>query len=58
MMVEKHPFRYEGKPFILTVSIGVAATDGSRPLLPSDLINEADQKLFEAKRQGRNRVVA
>jgi diguanylate cyclase (GGDEF)-like protein len=58
MMVEKHPFRYEGKPFILTVSVGVAATDGSRPLSPPDLINEADQKLFEAKRQGRNRVVA
>jgi len=58
MVVEKHSFRYEGKPFILTVSIGVAATDGSRPLSPSDLINEADQKLFEAKRQGRNRVVA
>ncbi len=57
-MVERHPFCYEGKSFILTVSIGVAATDGSRPLSPSDLISEADQKLYEAKRQGRNRVVA
>lgn len=57
-MVEKHPFQYEGKSYPLTVSVGVAATDGSRELSPSDLIGEADQKLFEAKRQGRNRVVA
>jgi two-component system, cell cycle response regulator len=58
VMVEKHAFQYEGKTYPLTVSVGVAATDGSRPLSPSDLIGEADQKLFEAKRQGRNRVVA
>ena len=57
-MVEKHSFQYEGKAYPLTVSVGVAATDGSRPLSPSDLIGEADQKLFEAKRQGRNRVIA
>jgi two-component system, cell cycle response regulator len=58
VMVEKHCFQYEGKTYPLTVSIGVAATDGSRPLSPSDLIGEADHKLFEAKRQGRNRVIA
>ncbi|HEY7310700.1 MAG TPA: GGDEF domain-containing protein [Gemmataceae bacterium] len=57
-MVEKHAFQYEGKPFPLTVSVGVAATNGDRPLAPSDLIGEADEKLFEAKHQGRNRVVA
>jgi two-component system cell cycle response regulator len=57
-MIEKHSFQYEGKSYPLTISGGVAATDGSRPLSPSDLIGEADQKLFEAKRQGRNRVVA
>jgi two-component system cell cycle response regulator len=57
-MVEKHCFQYEGKAYPLTVSVGVAATDGSRTLSPSDLIGEADQKLFEAKRQGRNRVIA
>jgi diguanylate cyclase (GGDEF)-like protein len=57
-MVEKHAFQYEGKSYPLTVSVGVAATNGDRPLSPSDLISEADQKLFEAKRQGRNRVVA
>jgi diguanylate cyclase (GGDEF)-like protein len=58
IMVEKHAFQYEGKMYPLTVSVGVAATNGDRPLSPSDLISEADQKLFEAKRLGRNRVVA
>ncbi len=58
LMVEQHLFQYEGKSYPLTVSVGVAATDGSRSLSPSDLIGEADQKLFEAKRQGRNLVVA
>jgi diguanylate cyclase (GGDEF)-like protein len=57
-MVEKHPFQYEGKSYPLTVSVGVAATNGDRPLSPSDLIGEADEKLFQAKREGRNRVVA
>ena len=58
VMVEKHSFQYEGKTYPLTVSVGVAATDGSRSLSPSDLIGEADEKLFEAKHQGRNRVIA
>ncbi|MHB1424476.1 MAG: diguanylate cyclase, partial [Gemmataceae bacterium] len=57
-MIEKHCFQYEGKAYPLTISAGLAATDGSRPLSPSDLIGEADQKLFEAKRQGRNRIMA
>jgi len=57
-MIEKHPFQYEEKSYRVTVSIGVATPAGSRSLSPSDLINEADQKLFEAKRRGRNRVLA
>lgn len=57
-MVEKYPFQYEGKSYALTVSVGVSATDGNRALSPTELIGEADEKLFEAKRQGRNRVVA
>jgi diguanylate cyclase (GGDEF)-like protein len=58
VLVEKHTFQYEGKSYPLTVSVRVAATNGDRPLSPSDLIGEADKKLFEAKGQGRNRVVA
>jgi diguanylate cyclase (GGDEF)-like protein len=57
-MVEQHDFRYEGKAYNLTVSLGVAATQGNRPLTPVELIGEADEKLFSAKRGGRNRVEA
>jgi len=56
--IEKHDFQYEGKSFPLTISAGVAATNGDRPLSPANLIGEADEKLAEAKKQGRNRVVA
>src|SRR6185437_4246203 len=57
-LIEKHAFQYEGKSYPLTVSVGVAATNGDRVLSPSDLIGEADEKLFDAKREGRNRVIA
>jgi diguanylate cyclase (GGDEF)-like protein len=49
------PLRLEdGREIAFTVSIGVAL-DCENTL--SDTINEADQKLYEAKKSGRNRVV-
>jgi diguanylate cyclase (GGDEF)-like protein len=57
-LIEQHSFQYEGKTYAVTVSLGVAATNGDRPLTPFELIGEADEKLFQAKREGRNRVVA
>jgi diguanylate cyclase (GGDEF)-like protein len=57
-LVERHAFQYEGKAYPMTVSLGVAATDGTRPLSPAELIGEADEKLFAAKRAGRNRVAS
>jgi two-component system cell cycle response regulator len=46
----------------LTISIGVSALTadacGSDEALAEGLLNRADQALYEAKRQGRNRVVA
>jgi len=53
----KHPFRYEEKAFRLTISMGVATTDGETPLIPIDLIRQADEKLYQAKQAGRNRVI-
>ena len=35
---------------------GVATTTGEEPMTPTDLIRRADEKLFEAKRAGRNQV--
>jgi diguanylate cyclase (GGDEF)-like protein len=57
-MVERHPFQYEGKFYPVTVSLGAVATNGDRALTPFDLIAEADENLFRAKREGRNRLVA
>jgi diguanylate cyclase len=56
--VEKHPFRFEDRPFNLTVSLGVTATAGEADLSATALVRQADAKLYEAKRAGRNRVVA
>jgi diguanylate cyclase (GGDEF)-like protein len=56
--VEKHLFQYEGKAYPVTISVGLAATSGGEVLTPSDLIRQADEKLFQAKHEGRNRVVA
>src|SRR5262245_17247498 len=55
-LVEKHPFQFEGRTYSVTVSLGVAATGGDPPMAPSDLIRLADEKLYQAKRDGRNRV--
>jgi diguanylate cyclase (GGDEF)-like protein len=41
----------------VTVSVGVAVAWPSGAELPSSLMRSADQALYEAKRQGRNRVV-
>jgi diguanylate cyclase (GGDEF)-like protein len=57
-LVEKHPFQYEGKTFPVTISVGMSATNGDEVLTPHQLVGQADEKLFAAKHQGRNRVVA
>lgn len=56
-LIEKHVFTYEGKPFHLTISLGVASTTGEAPLTTAELIRQADERLYQAKRDGRNRVV-
>jgi diguanylate cyclase (GGDEF)-like protein len=57
-LVESHPFHFEGKTFHITISAGVAVTHGDDLLTPADLIRLADQNLHQAKKTGRNRVVA
>jgi diguanylate cyclase (GGDEF)-like protein len=56
--IEKHPFRFEATPIKLTVSVGVATTTGDELITPSELLKTADEKLYQAKRTGRNRVVS
>jgi diguanylate cyclase (GGDEF)-like protein len=42
----------------VTISVGVATTSGEASMTPPDLIRQADDKLYQTKDQGRNRVVA
>jgi diguanylate cyclase (GGDEF)-like protein len=57
-MVENHSFIFEEQTFHITISLGIASTDGAEPLTPVELIRQADEKLYQAKRGGRNRIVA
>ncbi|MFL5342081.1 MAG: diguanylate cyclase [Gemmataceae bacterium] len=55
--IADHTFRFEENSFKVTVSIGVASTNGDEPLTTQDMIRIADQKLYQAKSTGRNKVV-
>jgi diguanylate cyclase (GGDEF)-like protein len=50
------PFLVDGEPLVLTVSIGLAAATLSMSGIDA-LMKAADQALYSAKEQGRNRVV-
>ena len=57
-LVEKHSFGFEGRSFSVTISMGIATTEGDASLTPTDLIRRADEKLYTAKQAGRNRVAS
>ncbi|MFO0944384.1 MAG: GGDEF domain-containing protein [Planctomycetota bacterium] len=54
--IADQPFRVHEKEIPVTISIGVAITQGDRSVFAEDLIAAADEKLYEAKNTGRNRV--
>lgn len=54
--VEAHTFGFEGREYHVTVSVGVAVADGPDPGPVEELIQRADNRLYQAKRNGRNRV--
>jgi diguanylate cyclase (GGDEF)-like protein len=56
--VEQKQFMYDDTEFRMTMSFGVTTTEGEEELTPSDFIRRADEKLYEAKKLGRNRVVS
>jgi two-component system, cell cycle response regulator len=56
--VEALPFTFEGRPYAVTISLGVASVHGDEVLTPQALIQRADECLYRAKREGRNRVVS
>jgi diguanylate cyclase (GGDEF)-like protein len=55
--VQHHSFVFEGRRYQVTVSLGVASTQGDEALPPQELIRQADERLYQAKHAGRNRVV-
>ncbi len=54
--VANHQFLFESTPVKLTISIGASNTMGDATVTPTTLRKAADEKLYEAKRTGRNRV--
>lgn len=54
---EMQPIHIEGLTLSLTISIGVAQKIAGMAT-PEELIKAADEALYQAKREGRNRVVA
>ncbi|MDI7864382.1 PleD family two-component system response regulator [Rhizobiaceae bacterium n13] len=59
LVVEGQPFTINssGKTIEVTASMGIATTEGGATT-PEQLFRQSDQALMEAKRRGRNRVVA
>jgi len=55
-LVEDHPFRFDGQVFHLTISLGVAECLLDGTATARELMRRADEKLYEAKRAGRNKV--
>ena len=56
--VAGEPFVFDGNTIWATVSVGVATTQGELSMAPAGLLREADERLYAAKRDGRNRVMA
>lgn len=50
-------FQYEDRSYTVTISVGVATTQGEKDITPIELIRRADEKLYQAKREGRNRAI-
>jgi diguanylate cyclase (GGDEF)-like protein len=57
-LIEQTSFQYQGRPFGLTISLGIAATQGGAQIDVARFFQQADQRLYQAKRAGRNAAVA
>ncbi|MBO7664189.1 MAG: GGDEF domain-containing protein [Clostridia bacterium] len=52
--IEEYPFEYQGTKLNVTVTIGAARYQEGQSI--DEWINAADEKLYEGKKQGKNRV--
>ena len=55
-VINQTPFQYEDKQFSVTISAGIGSTSGEKNMTSVELIRRADEKLYQAKKDGRNRV--
>ncbi len=57
ILIERDPVVHLGTQIPVTISLGVAIHSPDEPATTNDLIRRADEKLYQAKNAGRNRVV-
>jgi two-component system, cell cycle response regulator len=55
-VVSQTPFIFEDKTFNVTISAGVVTTQGEADISPIELLRRSDEKLYQAKHEGRNRL--
>jgi diguanylate cyclase (GGDEF)-like protein len=56
--IDEYPFKWQGQPLDVKVSIGLATSPAVGVQDSYDLLNAADRALYQAKRSGRNSVIA
>ena len=54
--VANEPIHFRQETLRMTISVGVAFYPNKRVTSPEDLVHQADQALYQAKREGRNRI--
>jgi diguanylate cyclase (GGDEF)-like protein len=57
-IVEREPIQHEANGLWVTISLGCAFVLPGMNISPTELVAKSDEKLYEAKRGGRNRVCA
>jgi two-component system, cell cycle response regulator len=55
-VVSQTSFVFEDKTFDATISAGLVITQGEADITPVELIRRADEKMYQAKNEGRNRI--
>ena len=58
LLIQSAPCQFEGTPIPVTASFGVAAFTGEVDMSAVELYHAADERLYQAKSGGRNRVIA